>query len=99
MLCGIDISSAENCLQLADEATNAQATLRYRRMARAWSALATKQNRLDGHPTRSDRASELAGDAIDGLRDKDASAADVKDRKSRLIDGPAEFRDSRMDND
>jgi hypothetical protein len=90
--------NAENCLQLAEGATNAQATLRYRRMARAWLALATEQDWLDGHPTQSERASELAGDAIDALSDKDASTADAKDRKSQLMDGPAEFRNSRVDN-
>ncbi|MET4294773.1 hypothetical protein ACVW1A_007834 [Bradyrhizobium sp. LB1.3] len=35
--------NAENCLQLAEGATNAQAALRYKRMAQAWSALATEQ--------------------------------------------------------
>ncbi|MGY0574045.1 hypothetical protein ACTGJ9_025695 [Bradyrhizobium sp. RDM12] len=91
--------NADNCSQLAEAATNAQAALRYKRMARAWSALATEQDWLDGYPTQSDRASELAGDAIDGLRDKDASADAAKARKSQLIDGPVEFRDSRVDND
>lgn len=95
----INFANAENCLQLAEGATNAQAALRYKRMAQAWSALATEQDWLDGYPTQSDRAGELAADAIDGLRDKDASAADVKARKSRLIDGPVEFRKSRVDND
>lgn len=90
--------NAENCLSLAEGAVNEQATIRYRRMARAWFALATEQDWLDGYPTQSERASELAGDAIDGLSDKDASTADVKDRKSHLIDGPAEFRDTRTDN-
>ncbi|MCK1479905.1 hypothetical protein IVB27_35490 [Bradyrhizobium sp. 197] len=40
--------NAQNCLQLAEEATNAQAALRYKRMAQAWSALATEQDWLDG---------------------------------------------------
>lgn len=90
--------NAENCLALAEDAANEQATVRYRRMARAWFALAAEQDWLDGYPTQSERASELAGDAIDGLSDKYASTADVKDRKSQLIDGPAEFRDTRTDN-
>ncbi|WP_157790616.1 hypothetical protein, partial [Bradyrhizobium japonicum] len=84
--------NAQNCLQLAEGATNAQAARRYKRMARAWSALAAEQDWLDGYPTQNDRASELAGDAIDGLRDKDASAADAKARKSHLVEGPVEFR-------
>jgi hypothetical protein len=83
---------------VAEGATNAQAALRYKRMARAWSELATEQDWLDGYPTQSDRAGELAADAIDCLLDQDASAADVKARKSRLIDGPVEFRKSRVDN-
>ncbi|MBR0884777.1 hypothetical protein ABIF65_005676 [Bradyrhizobium japonicum] len=87
--------NAHNCLQLADGATIAQATRRYKRMARAWSALAAEQDWLDGYPIQNDRASELAGDAIDGLRDKDASDADAKARKSH----PVEFRDARVDND
>ena len=91
--------NAQNCLQLAEEANNAQAEVRYKRMARAWSDLAIEQDWLDGYPTQSHRAGELAGDAIDGLSDKDASASEVKDRKSELIDGPHEFRDSRVDND
>ncbi|MCK1341675.1 hypothetical protein ACVW1A_006631 [Bradyrhizobium sp. LB1.3] len=90
--------NAENCLQLAEGSTNAQAALRYKRMARAWSALATEQDWLDGYTIQSDQAGELAADAIDGLLDQDASAADVNARKSRLIDGPVEFRKSRVDN-
>jgi hypothetical protein len=94
--------NAENCLHLAEGAANEQQTVRYRRMARAWLALATEQDWLDGNPgnpTQSDRASELAADAIDSLSDKEASTADAKERKSHLIDGPAEFRDARVDND
>ena len=91
--------NAQNCLQLAEEASNTQAEVRYRRMARAWSDLAAEQDWLDGHPTQGDRAGQLAGDALDSLSDKDASTSDVKDRKSELIDGPIEFRDSRVDND
>jgi hypothetical protein len=100
--------NAENCLLLAEGSTNAQATIRYRRMARAWSALATEQEWLDGDPPQTDRAidpaqteraSELAGATLDGLSDKDTSTADVTSRKSRLIDGPVQFRNSRLDSD
>ncbi len=73
--------NADNCLQLAEAATNAQAALRYKRMAQAWSALATEQDWLDGYPAQGDRASELAADAIDELLGKDASADAAKARK------------------
>lgn len=69
--------NAENCVQLAEGATNAQAAIRYRRMTRAWSDLASEQDWLDGYPPQThrsgdpeqtERASELAGPALDGLR-------------------------------
>jgi hypothetical protein len=91
-------TNAENCLHLAEEAANEPAAIRYQRMARAWFALATEQDWLDGHPTQSERASELAGGTLDKLGDNDASSQDVKDRKSSLIDGPPEFRKARVDN-
>lgn len=91
--------NAANCLLLAEEAPNEPAAIRYRRMARAWFALATEQDWLDGRPTQSERATELAGGTLDKLSDDDASSDDVKDRKSRLIDGPSEFRDARVDNE
>lgn len=90
--------NAENCLHLAEEAANEPAAIRYQRMARAWFALATEQDWLDGHPTQSERAGELAGGTLDKLGDNDASSQDVKDRKSSLIDGPPEFRKDRVDN-
>ena len=40
--------NAENCLRLAERATTDQNSLRYRRMARAWRALADEQDWLDG---------------------------------------------------
>jgi hypothetical protein len=49
--------------------------------------------------TQSERADELAEDAIDELSDDRASNADLKNRKSQLIDGPAEFRKARRDNE
>jgi hypothetical protein len=49
--------------------------------------------------TQKERASDLAEGTVDGLSDELASGADVKDRKSQLINGPAEFRDTRVDND
>lgn len=76
--------NAQNCLQLAEEANNAQAEVRYKRMARAWFDLASEQDWLDGYPTQSDRAGELAGDAIDGLSDKDASASELRTEGASL---------------
>ena len=93
--------NAENCLFLADNAANEPSSARYRRMADAWTALATEQDWLDGQPaqTQTARASDLAESAIDRLSEKGASSVDVNDRKTRLIDGPAEFKDTRVDND
>jgi hypothetical protein len=93
--------NAENCLFLAENAANEPTSARYKRMADAWTALATEQDWLDGEPahTQTGRASDLAERAIDRLSEEGASSADVNDRKTRLIDGPAEFRDTRVDND
>jgi len=43
------------------------------------------------------RAQEIAGGAIDRMTDQRASAGDKASRKRRLIKGPEEFRDSRVD--
>lgn len=43
------------------------------------------------------RASELAGDMIDWLRDRSAPAEEQAQRKRRLIKGPSEFREMRTD--
>jgi hypothetical protein len=91
--------NAENCLHLAEAAASEPAATRYRRMAQAWTCLAAEQDWLDGQPTQTERATELAGGTIDRLSDEGASNADVRDRKHRLIDGPSEFRDARVDND
>lgn len=91
--------NADNCMHLAESATNDQASIRYTRMAQAWTALAKEQDWLDGYPTQTARATELAGGTIDRLSEDGASNADVQNRKRRLIDGPAEFRDARVDND
>ena len=47
--------------------------------------------------TNASRANELAGDVIDGLADGAASADDRASRKSRLLKGPEEFRNARID--
>jgi hypothetical protein len=57
---------------------------------------------LPGHPRAHDhraahKASELAAKAIDGLADKSRPAADHAQAKRRLIHGPKEFRDVRID--
>jgi len=43
------------------------------------------------------RAKELAGTVIDDLADSAASAGDRASRKSRLLKGPEEFREARVD--
>ncbi|BEV46018.1 hypothetical protein [Afipia carboxidovorans] len=91
--------NADNCLVLAEATTTSQAAARYTRMAKAWNSLACEQDWLEGHSTQTERASELAGNAIDELSERGASRVDMNDRKSRLIDGPEEFRDARVDND
>lgn len=40
--------NAENCMRLSEQAIREQDCLRYRRMARAWTALADEQDWLDG---------------------------------------------------
>jgi Ribbon-helix-helix protein, copG family len=46
---------------------------------------------------RSIRALELAAKTIDGLSDDLASATDQESRKRRLLKGPEEFREVRID--
>lgn len=93
--------NAQNCLHLAERGANEPTANRYRRMAQAWTDLATEQDWLDGHSgqTPTERASDLAEGTIDKLSEDGTSSADVNDRKSQLIDGPAEFRDTRVDKD
>lgn len=43
------------------------------------------------------RASEMAGNAIDNLVERAAPTEDKASRKSRLLKGPEEFRDLRVD--
>jgi hypothetical protein len=47
--------------------------------------------------TSAARAKELAGNAIDRLVEPAASAEEKATRKRRLIKGPSEFRESRVD--
>jgi hypothetical protein len=48
-------------------------------------------------PAGASRAKELAAKAIDKMTDTAASADDQANRKRRLLKGPEEFRDSRVD--
>jgi hypothetical protein len=43
------------------------------------------------------RAREIAEDAIDGMNDSTATTDDQASRKRRLLKGPEEFRDVRID--
>ena len=48
-------------------------------------------------PAGAARAKELAGKAIDKMTDAAASADDQANRKRRLLKGPEEFREARVD--
>ena len=48
-------------------------------------------------PNQKDRARELAGKVIDKMSDVSATDDDKAGRKRRLIKGPEEFRDARVD--
>ena len=48
-------------------------------------------------PDHKDRARELAGKVIDKMSDVSATDDDKAGRKRRLIKGPEEFRDARVD--
>ena len=43
------------------------------------------------------RAREMAGNTIDRMTDSEASPEDQADRKRRLLKGPEEFREARVD--
>lgn len=43
------------------------------------------------------RATALASAQLDTMADERATSGEVEDRKQRLLQGPAEFRDSRSD--
>lgn len=48
-------------------------------------------------PERASKASKLAGERIDHLGDKSATEDDRQQRKRRLLKGPEELRDMRVD--
>ena len=50
-----------------------------------------------GSPAQKARANELAGGAIDKLTDVKAAPDDQASRKRRLLKGPEEFRELRVD--
>lgn len=89
--------NATNCLGLADKAVSEQAMTRYKRMADAWYVLANEQDWLEGVSSQTVRASELASGAIDRMNKDTVPHDDTASRKQRLIDGPEEFRNARID--
>lgn len=46
---------------------------------------------------RKQRAREMASQAVDKMADKSAKSTDQASRKRRLIEGPEEFREVRLD--
>lgn len=58
--------------------------------------LTVKHKRMQA-PAGAIRAKELAATAIDKMSDGGATADDQASRKRRLLKGPEEFRDSRVD--
>jgi hypothetical protein len=89
---------ATNCLELAAAAASEPAMARFKRMADAWYVLANEQDWLDGVSNQTTRASELAGAVIDRMNEDHAPHDNTASRKSELVDGPEEFRRSRVDN-
>jgi hypothetical protein len=59
--------------------------------------LTVKPKARPGAQNQKDRARELAAKAIDGMTDATATEDDKAGRKRRLIKGPEEFRDARVD--
>jgi hypothetical protein len=59
----------------------------------------TRHSPIDGRVDdgQKQRAREMASDAFDEMADKSAKSIDRTNRKRRLIDGPGEFRDLRVD--
>jgi hypothetical protein len=59
--------------------------------------LTLKHNRKQAPAAGAVRAKELAGAAIDKMADGGATADDQASRKRRLLKGPEEFREARVD--
>jgi hypothetical protein len=59
--------------------------------------LAVKSKGLQSNEDQRLRAREMAGSTIDGMTDAAAHADDQASRKRRLLKGPEEFRDVRVD--
>jgi hypothetical protein len=59
--------------------------------------LRVKKQSGQSSDTQKFRASEMAGQTIDNMADREASPADQADRKRRLLKGPEEFREARVD--
>jgi hypothetical protein len=62
-------------------------------------ALGLKVKKQSGQSSDSQkfRAREMAGNTIDRMTDTEASPEDQADRKRRLLKGPEEFREARVD--
>lgn len=58
---------------------------------------ASKSEDTKQRQSRKQRARQLAGDAVDKMTDATASVQDQASRKRRLIKGPEEFREARVD--
>jgi hypothetical protein len=59
--------------------------------------LAAQANDRESKEGQRRRAREIAGDTIDAMNDSTATADDQASRKVRLLKGPEEFRDVRVD--
>jgi hypothetical protein len=59
--------------------------------------LTVKSKRRQSHEGQRRRAREMAGSAIDAMTDATAPADDQASRKRRLLKGPEEFREARVD--
>ncbi len=64
---------------------------------RAKAESPAKAKGAKGRQDTKQRASELAGDAIDKLTDSTATISDQTSRKRRLVKGPEEFQNVRRD--
>ena len=59
--------------------------------------LTVKKRPKQPAPARAERAKEMAAKQLDHLVDQSASAEEQDSRKRRLLKGPEEFRDVRVD--
>ena len=77
---------------------SADKTLNRAHAIRRLVAIGLKAKRASGHSEQQKwRAKEIAGTAIDAMSDDEAHADDQASRKRRLLKGPEEFREVRID--